>query len=94
LAKTYPQYAAQVALYQLHLGVDRHPAVFTATCADDCRRLHILVPFDTELAATTVQRAQLIIEATQRGELLPRMTDDPNNWRCRLCGHRERCWRP
>jgi len=93
LAKTYPQYAAQVALYQLHLGVDRHPAVFTATCADDCRRLHILVPFDTELAATTVQRAQLIIEATQRGELLPRMTD-PNNWRCRLCGHRERCWRP
>ena len=93
LTKTYPQYAAQVALYQLFLGVDSHPAVFTATNADNCERLHVLIPFDSEIAATTIQRAQLIIGATKRGELLPRMTDDPNNWRCRLCGHRERCWR-
>jgi hypothetical protein len=93
LAKTYPQYAAQTALYMLFLGVDSHPAIFTATNADNCERLHVLIPFDSELAATTVQRAQLIIEATQRGELLSRMTDDSNNWRCRLCGHRERCWR-
>jgi len=21
-----------------------------------------------------------------------RGTDDSNNWRCRLCGHKERCW--
>jgi hypothetical protein len=26
LAKTYPQYAAQVALYQFYLGADAHPA--------------------------------------------------------------------
>ena len=93
LVKTYPQYAAQVVLYQLHLGVDSHPAIFTATNADNCERLHILVPFNSEFAATTVQRAQLIIEATRRGELLPRMTDDSDNWRCRPCGHCERCWR-
>jgi len=93
LAKAYPRYAAQVTLYQLHLGVDSHPAVFTATNADSCDRLHILVPFDRELAATTIQRAQLIVAATKRGELLSRMTEDPGNWRCRLCGHNERCWR-
>jgi len=93
LVKTYPQYAAQVVLYQLHLGVDSHPAIFTATNADNCERLHILVPFNSEFAATTAQRAQLIIEATRRGELLPRMTDDSDNWRCRPCGHCERCWR-
>jgi hypothetical protein len=93
LAKAYPQYAAQVGLYQLHLGVDSHPAIFTATNADTCERLHILVPFDRELAAASIQRAQLIIEATKHGELLPRMTEDPSNWRCRLCGHKERCWR-
>ena len=93
LAKAYPQYAAQVTLYQLYLGVDSHPAVFTATNADTCERLHILVPFDNELAATTIQRAQLIVAATKRGELLSRMTEDPGNWRCRLCGHNERCWR-
>ena len=93
LAKSYPQYAVQVALYQFHLGMGAAPAVFTATCADTCERLHILVPFDAELVAATVQRVELIVNATRAGELLPRMTDDPNNWKCRLCGHRERCWR-
>jgi hypothetical protein len=94
LAKHYPQYAAQVATYQFYLGADAHPAIFTATNADNCERVHLLVPFDLELAEATFQRAQLIVEATKRGELLPRMTEDASNWRCRLCGHRERCWRP
>jgi hypothetical protein len=94
MAKHYPQYAAQVVLYQKYLGVDDNPAIFTATSADTCERLHLLVPFDAELAEAIIQRAtKIIIKATQAGELLPRMTDDPNNWRCRLCGHRERCWR-
>jgi hypothetical protein len=31
LVKHYPQYAAQVVLYQLYLGVDSNPAIFTAT---------------------------------------------------------------
>jgi hypothetical protein len=93
LTKAYPQYATQVTLYQFHLGVDSQPAIFTATNADTCERLHILVPFDSELAATTIKRAQMIVEAMKRGELLPRMTEDSSNWRCRLCGHRERCWR-
>jgi hypothetical protein len=93
LAKHYPQYAAQVVLYQLYLGVDSHPAIFTATNADTCDRLHVLVPFDAELAEAITGRATTIIKATHAGELLPRMTDDPDNWRCRLCGHRERCWR-
>ena len=37
LAKHYPQYAAQVALYQIFLGVDENPAIFTATSADNMR---------------------------------------------------------
>ena len=93
LAKTFPQYAVQVGLYQLYLGVEDTPAIFTATCADNCERLHILVPFDAELAEAMIQRVQLVVSATRAGELLPRMTDDPNNWKCNLCGHRERCWR-
>jgi hypothetical protein len=51
------------------------------------------VPFDAELVEATIQRVQLVVSATRAGELLPRMTDDPNNWKCNLCGHRERCWR-
>jgi len=94
LDKAYPQYAAQVALYQHFLGVNDHPAIFTAVNADSCERVHLSVPFDAAKAQHWIARAETIIEATCAGELLPRFTDTPNNWRCRLCGHQERCWRP
>jgi hypothetical protein len=94
LDKAYPQYAAQVALYQHFLGVNNHPAIFTAVNADSCERVHLLIPFDANRAQHWIARAQTIIEATSAGELLPRFTNDPNNWRCRLCGHQTRCWRP
>jgi hypothetical protein len=93
LEKVYAAYAAQIALYQHHLGVDENPAIMTVVNADTCERLHLLVPFDAERARTWIQRAEMIIAATRIGELLPRLTDDQDDWRCRMCGHRERCWR-
>ena len=33
-----------------------------------------------------------MIEAAESGELLPRVADDPTDWRCKMCSHRERCW--
>ena len=91
LEKTFPQYAAQVTLYQAYLDVT-NPALFTALNADTCERLHFLVPFDTERAQLWSDRAVMIIEATRAGELLPRAYDDPQNWHCRMCGHYKRCW--
>ncbi|HVI11456.1 MAG TPA: hypothetical protein VM822_01160 [Pseudolabrys sp.] len=93
LEKTYPQYAAQVALYQQFLATNDHPAIFTCVNADSVELLHLLVPFDAERARAWIERAQTIINATRAGELLPRFTEDPDHWRCRLCGHKERCWR-
>jgi hypothetical protein len=93
LEKAYPQYAAQIVLYQHFLGVDHNPAIITAVNADTCERVHLLVPFDAGVARVWIIRAETVIAATHAGELLPRFTTDPNNWRCRLCGHRERCWR-
>jgi hypothetical protein len=93
LAKAYPQYAAQVAIYQAYLDVADHPALFTVTNADTTERLHLLVPFDAERAQAWSDRAVAVIRATQAGELLPRLTDGQNDWRCKMCGHRERCWR-
>jgi len=55
-------------------------------------RLHLLVPFDAERAQAWSDRAVAVIRATQAGKLLPRAYDDPNDWRCRMCSHRERCW--
>jgi hypothetical protein len=93
LQKAYPQYAAQVALYQHFLGVEENPAIFSVINADNCERVHLLIPYDAGLARATIMRAETVIAATRAGELLPRFTGNPDNWRCRLCGHKERCWR-
>jgi hypothetical protein len=91
LEKTFPQYAAQVALYQAYLDI-ANPALFTALNADTCERLHFLVPFNAERAQLWSDRAVTIIEATRAGELLSRAYDDPQDWHCRMCGHYKRCW--
>jgi hypothetical protein len=93
LEKAYPQYAAQVALYQHYLGVDENPAILTAVNADSCERVHALIPFDAGLARATIMRAETVIAATRAGELLQRFTTDANEWRCRMCAHKTRCWR-
>ncbi len=85
-------YAAQVAIYQVYLDVT-NPALFSVVNADTCERLSFFVPFDAQLAQTTSDRAVAIIEATRVGELLPRVTENPEDWRRKLCSHRERCWR-
>jgi hypothetical protein len=92
LEKTFPQYAAQVSLYQAYLDIT-NPALFTALNADTCERLHFLVPFNAERAQLWSDRAVTVIEATRVGELLPRGFDDPKDWHCRMCPHAERCWR-
>jgi hypothetical protein len=92
LAKGYPQYAAQVLIYQAYLNLTEHPAIFTATNADTLERLHLLLPFEAARAQEWSDRAVTVIRTTSSGELLPRDFDDPEDWRCRMCGHRERCW--
>jgi hypothetical protein len=92
LTGLYAPYAAQVATYQAYLDIT-NPALFTVLNADTCQRLHFLVPFDAALAQTTSDRAVAIIKATKAGELLARITENPDDWRCKMCAHRERCWR-
>ena len=92
LAGLYASYAGQVAIYQAYLNCT-NPALFSVLNADDCQRLHFLVPFDATLGQEMSDKAVDIIRATRVGELLPRVTDNPDDWRCRLCGHRDRCWK-
>jgi hypothetical protein len=91
LEKTYPQYAAQVSLYQAYLDKP-NPALFTVTNADTCEQLHFLVPYDAQRAQMWSDRAVTIIEATRASELLSRAYDDADDWHCKMCSHRERCW--
>ena len=92
LDNKYPHYLAQVSLYQVYLN-KTNPALFTITNADTCEWLHFVVPFNAERAQFWSDRAVNIIAATRAGELLPRAYDNPADWRCKMCSHKERCWR-
>jgi hypothetical protein len=93
LVKVYPQYAAQVWIYQAYLNVTGQPAIFTAVNSNTMERVHLSVPFNAEQAQAWSDRAVDIIRATQAGELLPRAYDDPEDWRCTMCPWRQRCWK-
>jgi hypothetical protein len=93
LAKAYPRYATQLALYQ-HFLNKPNPALFTAVNADTGEALHFLVPFDRDRAERMVERITEIITATKEQRLIDRAYHDPADWRCvSQCGHRNHCWK-
>jgi hypothetical protein len=92
LAKAYPGYADQVATYQAYLELTENPALFTAGNMDTMELLHLLVPFDLERAQRASDRACAVIQQDAAGELSPRIAAGPDNWHCKFCPHKERCW--
>ncbi len=92
LRKVYPQYHLQVMLYQAYLELHDNPALFTVANANTCDLLHLLVEFDAAAAQAASDRAVLIIRATMAGELLDRISDNPDSWYCKMCQWRQRCW--
>lgn len=92
LNKVFPKYASQVSLYQSVLGA-ANPALVTIVNADTCERLHFTVTFDARLAQEASDRAVDIIKATRAGELLPRLDPSCEDFRCKMCSHRDRCER-
>jgi hypothetical protein len=91
LERAFPRYAVQISLYQKFLN-KLNPALVTCANADTCELLHFALPFDAVVAERWTERAKDIIEATRKGELLPRAFDGPEDWRCRICSHTARCW--
>lgn len=92
VAKAYPKYAAQVAVYQAYLSLAENPAIFTALNADDMS-IHVeLVPFNQQLAQENIDKAARILAATDFGETLPRATEDPESFVCRFCCFKGICW--
>jgi hypothetical protein len=97
VAVAKPIYAAQIALYQAYMeaavpGIATNPAVFTAINKDTAELHHELVPFDAALAQRMSDRAVRILQATDAGELLPRITRERDFHECRLCAWANRCW--
>ena len=97
VAVSKPIYAAQIATYQAYMesqipGLSANAALFTAINKDTAELHHELVPFDSALAQRMSDRAVKVITASEAGELLPRITNDPEHFECNFCAWRERCW--
>lgn len=92
VAKAYPKYAAQIATYQAYMQLAEHPAFFTALNADTMEIYLELVPFNAELAQACIDKAAAILTATDHGETLPRVSDDPEGFACKWCPFHGTCW--
>ena len=98
VTKSKPVYAAQIAIYQAYMeagvpGISAAPAVFTAINKDTAEMHHELVPFDADLAQRMSDRGVRILQATDAGELLPRIAASADFFECRFCPWAARCWR-
>ena len=97
VAVAKPVYAAQIALYQAYMepsvpDISAAPALFTAINKDTAELHHELVPFDADLAQRMSDRGVRILQATDAGDLLPRVAASRDFFECRFCPWAERCW--
>ena len=97
VTKSKPVYVAQIAVYQAYMeaqvpGISANPALFTAINKDTAELHHELVPFDADLAQRMSDRGVRILQATDAGELLPRIAANRDFFECRFCPWAERCW--
>jgi len=98
LAVSKPVYAAQVAVYQAYMeatvpGISQNPALFTAINKDTSEIYHEQVPFDGGMAQKMSDKGVRIIQATEAGELLPRIAQCADFFECKFCDWADRCWR-
>lgn len=91
LKTSRPSYYVQVQVYQGYLGFTETPALFTALNADTMEIHAEIIPFDAEAAQSAIDKAAMIIQATDSGELLPRIVEDPDFFVCKMCSFRRRC---
>ncbi len=84
-----PIYWAQVQVYMAYLAVER--TLFVALDKDTEALRYELVAFDPPAAQALSDKAVAIIRAVAVGELLPRISDDPDFFICTFCLYRIRC---
>lgn len=92
-----PVYAAQMALYQAYMensipGISKTPALFTAINKNTAELYHELVPFDGGLAQEMSDRGVNILQATESGEMLPRIATTSSYFECKFCSYHTTCW--
>lgn len=89
VAKADPKYHGQLQTNMAYLEVTA--TLFTMLDLDTMKIFVELVAFDPEVAQRLTDRAVQVLQSA-RPEEMPRVTGDPNDFRCKFCDWRERCW--
>lgn len=89
LLVTKPLYYSQIQLYMAYMDLEQ--CLFTALNKDTSELYFELVPFDSEAAQRYSDRAVQIIKASESGELMPCISDDPAFYLCKMCAFRDVC---
>lgn len=86
-----PVYYGQCQYYMDHLGLTSNPALF---CAVNANRMEIHweeIPFDKNYASSLDHKAARIIQACKAQELLPRISHEPEFYKCKMCNWQNQC---
>lgn len=87
-----PLYYVQMQLYMAYLELAEHPGLFTALNGDTGEVYAELVPFDRQAAQAASDRGARVVQSRSPEEL-PRISNDPTNFRCKWCSYLETCHR-
>lgn len=93
VAKAYPKYAAQIAVYQAYMQLAENPAIFTVLNADSMEIYVETVAFDQQLAQEQIDKAARVLSACDANEWLPRASDTVEGFACRFCPYTGECWK-
>lgn len=85
-----PEYWGQLHTYMAYSEL-RH-ALWTCINKDTQEIIFRLVPLDTALAQSYVDRAVKVLEASDPREL-PRIALEPTNFKCKWCDWHDTCWK-
>ncbi len=87
--KAFPVYYAQLQIYMAYMEL--HSALFVSVNTDTSELESELVEFNAADAQMYSDKGVKVIDANNEHEL-PRVTNDPANYKCKFCDWSARCW--
>jgi hypothetical protein len=87
-------YWAQTQVYMEKFGLTENPALFSAVNMDNMSIYWESIEYNPTASSQYNAKAKRILQACNAGELLPRMSQDPNFYLCKFCDWNKRCFNP
>ena len=92
LAKEKPVYWCQCQIYMDRFGLTDHPALFSAVNMNTMEIYWESVEYNPAAMVKLKAKAERIIQACLAGELLPRLSQDPAFFICKMCSWNQWCF--